>query len=817
MDVPDQFKKQSLREYVDAYSRISRGAAFAMQRVTTGTATRGAITNPEGRRAPKIIEPWTQDQVDQERAIIHAVLAGDNMPVFPCRQHVDHVGEELVRVDSENALLIFDAMTLHMPATRLLREILASPSRRDAVNAVLRPGGRDLAPGNITFPTHRNSIPRTAGVKRKRAEDRHENRDEYLPRLGPADVFCIYEPLVDDATETDPDPDLDTSDTDADSDPAADPAMQESITVSKEEEALEIHAATSGGQVDSARPAELLFVKEAKAPHKLTLEVIDQAVGSGDAVLIPAQIMGGDGDGSNFWFAAVCSQLYSSMIVAGRRHGIITTGACYIFVSIDPEIPSVLRYSICKNTAPSEIHNSALIRLVAFTLLAMRDSSLPMTDELRALIRCAGLNWITGTQNPSFSTDHSPADTAMDKETPGMESYKDEDGSASSGSPPQAAVLSGPVNTDHQTQVQADHQRAANTSPPPQLLGKRQRATEKLPDLADHEALKRTKVRVAAPEVARPATPSSPPPPTSPLPASLPKFPSQPSPPPRIPVDRRAFCSPACIKALSLGESAPCPHRAEHERAGGLTVSELRQRLYAQLTGPLDGTGEWQYKFENLLPGTSEVEIIKLHLKSHGYTVIAKAFQAEDLHKMRRESVMYDRLKHLQGECVPVCLGMIELPAEKSIIRYGDFVGLLLMSWAGWGMSEWSRLGIRGVGKGGDIDRSFVRALTTEVRNALVKIHRAGVLHKDVALRNVMLQEITRRGSVSCSEFTLQVQIIDFELSRTRAMYRRRAKERLAQEGSRTVTAFDLGNAEFSKACAEELNICTGAIARWIS
>ncbi|CAN8097458.1 unnamed protein product [Discula destructiva] len=112
-------------------------------------------------------------------------------PVFPCRLHVDLVGEELVRVDSENAVFIFDTMTLHIPATRILRQILASPSVQDAVNAISP--GRDLAPGNVTFPTHRNSVPSIAGTKLKRGEDRQNDRKEHLARPGPADVFC-YKP-----------------------------------------------------------------------------------------------------------------------------------------------------------------------------------------------------------------------------------------------------------------------------------------------------------------------------------------------------------------------------------------------------------------------------------------------------------------------------------------------------------------------------------------------------------------------------------------------------------------------------------------------
>lgn len=64
MDLPDQYQPQLLRAYIDSYTCIARNAVFDMQRVTTHTATKGAVTNPEGRRAPKIIEPWTREMVD---------------------------------------------------------------------------------------------------------------------------------------------------------------------------------------------------------------------------------------------------------------------------------------------------------------------------------------------------------------------------------------------------------------------------------------------------------------------------------------------------------------------------------------------------------------------------------------------------------------------------------------------------------------------------------------------------------------------------------------------------------------------------------
>ncbi|CAN8100198.1 unnamed protein product [Discula destructiva] len=436
--------------------------------------------------------------------------------------HIDHIGEELVRIDSENALLLFDADTLHKPVTRVLRAALSSPTIRDAVAAILSEGSGVIAPGKITFPTHRNSVPNTharpstghghqvltphrAGVKRKRNGNEESNRSDYHPRHGSADVFCIYEPL-----DSDSDPD-NAGAMDNEGNAEGEANVLDSITVAEEQEAMkDVEAPTM-------RSAGLLFVKEAKAPHKLTLAVIDQAVGLGDAVLTPADIMNAgdagseptnpdqDDHDSKYWFAAVCSQLYSSMIEAGLRYGIITTGACYVFVSIDPIIPSILRYSICKTTA--DIHDSPIMCIVAFALLAMRSSQLPRTTEYDAIFRRAGLNWTSEPQNVSFYTEKAPGDTPKEAsgETPGMESYRDDESASSN--PRQEARSTGLPRADPPSPrpEQRHVSQAAYPSPPPQFLGKRQRQE---PGAANQKTRKKPKMDATSVEAVRPATPT---------------------------------------------------------------------------------------------------------------------------------------------------------------------------------------------------------------------------------------------------------------------------------------------------------------------
>lgn len=64
------YRLQVLREYVASYNSLAATVSIATTRVTKDTATKGAIVNPEGRRAPKTIEPWRQSDMDMERTII---------------------------------------------------------------------------------------------------------------------------------------------------------------------------------------------------------------------------------------------------------------------------------------------------------------------------------------------------------------------------------------------------------------------------------------------------------------------------------------------------------------------------------------------------------------------------------------------------------------------------------------------------------------------------------------------------------------------------------------------------------------------------
>ncbi|KAL2281232.1 hypothetical protein FJTKL_11677 [Diaporthe vaccinii] len=809
--LPQSFQRQGLRSYITSYYEITHDAEL-MRGITKKTATKGPITNPEGRRAPRVIEPWNPAERDRHRAVIDAVVAGlGDEALFPCKQHVRHVGEDLVRLDSENALLLFDADTLHKPAARIMREVLASDNTRAAVTRALH-SRKELARGLISFPTHRNRVSNTSGVKRKRGSDLR------FLRPGPADVFCSFTyGLPADIGGAD-----DTHDTTALRDPDGLDAV-DSITVADD-------TGPNSGRVGTI----LLFIKEAKAPHKLTAGMIDMAVASGKT-LRPAEIMdhgftvSSPGlqlsvDESEYWFAAVCAQLYTNMIDEGVRYGVISTGIYYIFMAIDPDNPATIRYNVCRTE--DGIPTSPLLCLVSLALLAMHHGELPETAELDVIRRGAGLHWATAQELPGSS----PA-----VESQPTNSFVDTPGDQNSTSP----MSSGSHN--HAPGQVADVQDRYTTAPsgypsPPQhprsnskrARGEEEEQANKKPRL---DAVTRTAHRVAHSTVdhheASTQTPVSP--------VVSPRLP-----PNTTPTSARShrYCSVACLQALQdiNAPEAACPNQVEHARAGRLTTEQLCKRLVAQFKDPSTRCyGYEKFNILNILRDCNDTLIVKVCLLSHGYTFIAKTNPPKNRTSMYREVYVYDRLRHLQGSCVPVCLGAVELPEDVAVWHYVPYTGLLLLSWAGYDVGSWGRLGF-GLSEMSSamrsLDRNFSDTLSKTALEALSKIHKAGVIHGDVALRNVMLHDIVRRGQ----EFHLSLQFIDFGCSRTRSDYRRRARhcqKRAAGDGKRAEKARatmaywassegggltdpdGVGNADFSRDCEKELKICKRAV-KWV-
>jgi len=112
--------------------------------------------------------------------------------------------------------------------------------------------------------------------------------------------------------------------------------------------------------------------------------------------------------------------------------------------------------------------------------------------------------------------------------------------------------------------------------------------------------------------------------------------------------------------------------------------------------------------------------LFKVRLSSHGYTLVAKGMEKVERKYLLHENKVYDHLRLIQGSCIPVCLGIVELPYYYDA---GIYSSMLFLSWAG---------------------RSLHRCLTSknearildEANRTLRASHEQQVLHKDVGPRN---------------------------------------------------------------------------------
>ncbi|KAI9841265.1 MAG: hypothetical protein M1837_000801 [Sclerophora amabilis] len=146
----------------------------------------------------------------------------------------------------------------------------------------------------------------------------------------------------------------------------------------------------------------------------------------------------------------------------------------------------------------------------------------------------------------------------------------------------------------------------------------------------------------------------------------------------------RPYCTQVCLLGMVKGRKLDenCPNVECHRDAAGAsrhpfgrsTFSELVQQ---QLARTLD------HDCEPLGKQGARGALFKITLASHGYTFVAKGTVSAFVPNLRYEGEIYRKLRKLQGDVVPVCLGNIDLQH----CYYHDvgvrIVHMLLMSWVG--------------------------------------------------------------------------------------------------------------------------------------
>ena len=74
--------------------------------------------------------------------------------------------------------------------------------------------------------------------------------------------------------------------------------------------------------------------------------------------------------------------------------------------------------------------------------------------------------------------------------------------------------------------------------------------------------------------------------------------------------------------------------------------------------------------------------LFKVRLSSHGYTLVAKGTEEGQCKYLVHESKVYDHLRPIQGSCIPVSLGIVNLKLPY-YYDAGVYTSMLFLSWAG--------------------------------------------------------------------------------------------------------------------------------------
>ena len=174
-------------------------------------------------------------------------------------------------------------------------------------------------------------------------------------------------------------------------------------------------------------------------------------------------------------------------------------------------------------------------------------------------------------------------------------------------------------------------------------------------------------------------------------------------------------CTPACIKALKIGNYHPgCPNVLEH-RSAHASIGEVLEDAYDLLR---TGNG-----VVDLLGGGNSAKCFSVRTHQ-GYQFAVKIYgEKADPNLFKHEVRVYEHLSKLQGASVPVILD------TPRCVFDGTMSNMIFMSYGG-DTAEKNHLVTSDV-----VDRLF---------KALSDIHSLGVYLEDLSLRNILIDKIGR-------------------------------------------------------------------------
>ncbi|KAJ2891106.1 uncharacterized protein MKZ38_000915 [Zalerion maritima] len=522
---------------------------------------------------------------------------------------------------------------------------------------------------------------------------------------------------------------------------------------------------------DMARRS-MAYIVEYKAPHKLTpphlrlglrpMNIYEEVV---NRVTQPTV----EDAESLFQYhadklaAAAITQTFHYMIEGGLDYGLLTTGEAIVFLKIDWADPTILYYHLAEPGPEVLAHPdnfrrfTAVGQVLAFTLMALGSPGRRREhgQEERQLAIKRLKTW-----TEDYETILRSIPISERKAPPSSPGYKPRTYKAVDRSP---------------YLLRAKKNRAARDHPDVSVMAK-----NRPPEPSDDES-----------ETQRPGTPS----PTQPRnrgqgaqhsQRGLARRPrgdgGQGSSSRRADGRSRQYCTQKCLLGSVGGGllDEKCPNvRLHRGRSGGVYhpvdhakwLGLLREQLRRTLDDGVVRIGK---------EGARGV-LFQVTLLVYGYTFVSKGTVPEFVEDLEHEAAVYQRLRPIQGVCVPVYLGTIDL-RDISRTYYYDFrvriVYMMFLSWVGSSLNEAGTLDAMG--------ESPVRELIRSLRG----LHAMGVAHTDVRKPNALW----------CQE-TGRVMMVDFERAVLMDPPRRPLAQVVPNKRARTPDGMDFCKAAGQASC----------------
>ncbi|KAF2752446.1 hypothetical protein EJ05DRAFT_495259 [Pseudovirgaria hyperparasitica] len=445
------------------------------------------------------------------------------------------------------------------------------------------------------------------------------------------------------------------------------------------------------------------FLIEYKAPHKLSPGTIYEGLKEMDIDTI-VQVRDDEDMKTKYrrLIAAVITQPFSYMVKAGLEYGVVCTGEAYIFLRVGEDPRTVYYFLSVPNgdvgpdtgwtpglNQTNRLHLTAVGQMLAFTLLAMRGRPRAQQWRDRALAQLK--TWQVEYNELLEELPTPERDTSDYRPRSDIPYFRD--------TPIQLRRRKPSPNCS----PRKERSSSDSESDPDTPSRSTQRPMPRNPKTKTKNPTKRSVGRAAASDAEG---------------------------------QKRSYCTQGCLRGLLDGGplDRACPNFQDH----GTLKHQIDRATFLQLMQE-QLANDMDHDVECLRVHGSRGVLFRVRLSSHGYTVAAKGTPACFVQHLRHEADVYERLRPIQGQSVPVHLGNIDLPRPYYYDGIAELVHIMFMSHGGRPIAKY-------------ITPKNRALLSQQTECAFTAIHNLAVLHKDPMPRNLLW-----------SAETQQVLVIDFE------------------------------------------------------